>query len=365
LDSADDDFALQVIGTVAGGFLNDAAGWRWIFWVILIFVSVWKYRKHPRTPLLTPTKQQGGVTAGLGLLFMRETYSPVLLARKARRLRKTTGDERYRSQHDMHQQPVLTLLRVAIVSPMRMLFTSGILFVLSANVSIVYGYLYLVFTTLTYAYKFQYGFSSSISGLIFLGIGVGMFIGMWPQENKLLRGVIITSPLTTFIHHPSGSISVGMALDKIAAHRQRTRPLQPEDRLPPLVPGAIFIPVGLFWYGWALQAHAFWLVPLLGMGVFGAGIIATFVPIQMYLIDAFPEHVTSALAGLAMMRSVVGAILPLAGGQMYDTLGYGWGNSLLGFVALVLTPIPLLLMRYGKRMRTGRAKQEENQETEA
>jgi tellurite resistance protein TehA-like permease len=56
-------------------------------------------------------------------------------------------------------------------------FTSGILFVLSANVSIVYGYFYLVFTTLTYAYKFQYGFSSSISGLTFLGIDVGMFIG--------------------------------------------------------------------------------------------------------------------------------------------------------------------------------------------
>ncbi|KAL2015071.1 hypothetical protein VTK56DRAFT_6406 [Thermocarpiscus australiensis] len=304
-----------VIGPVAGGFLNEAAGWRWIFWVILIF---------------------GGVTAGLGLLFMRETYSPVLLARKARRLRKTTGDDRYRSQHDMHQQPVLTLLRVAVIRPVRMLFTSGILFVLAVNVSIVYGYLYLVFTTLTYAYNFQYGFSSSISGLTFLGIGVGMFIGL---------------------------ISVGTALDKIAAHRQRTRLLQPEDRLPPLVPGAIFIPVGLFWYGWALQAHVFWLVPLLGMGVFGAGIIATFVPIQMYLIDAFPDHVASALAGLAVMRSVVGATLPLAGGQMYDTLGYGWGNSLLGFVALALTPIPLLLMRYGKRMRTGRSKQEESQET--
>jgi MFS family permease len=158
-------------------------------------------------------------------------------------------------------------------------------------------------------------------------------------------------------------ISVDAALDKIAAHRQRTRPLQPEDRLPTLVPGAIFIPVGLFWYGWALQAHAFWLVPLLGMGVFGAGIIATFVPIQVYLIDAFPGHVASALAGLAMMRSVVGATLPVAGGRMYDALGYGWGNTLLGFVALVLTPIPLLLVRYGERMRTGWSKQKESRET--
>lgn len=92
---------------------------------------------------------------------MREMYSPVLLARKARRLRKTTGDDRYRSQHDIHRQPVSTLLRAPIIRPVRMLFTWGILFVLAASVSIVYGYLHLVFTTLTYAYNF----------------GVGMFIG--------------------------------------------------------------------------------------------------------------------------------------------------------------------------------------------
>lgn len=118
-----------------------------------------------------------------------------------------------------------------------------------------------------------------------------------------------------------------------------------------MVPGAILIPIGLFWYGWALQAKSFWFVPLLGMAVFGAGIIATFLPIQMYLIDAFGDYAASALAGLATMRSVVGATLPLAGGKMYDTLGYGWGNSLLGFIALALTPIPFLLMRYGEKLR--------------
>jgi hypothetical protein len=36
---------------------------------------------------------------------------------------------------------------------------------------------------------------------------------------------------------------------------------------------------------------------------------------------------------------------------MYAKLGYGWGNSLLGFVALLLIPIPLVFGRYGKRMR--------------
>ncbi|KAH6853199.1 major facilitator superfamily domain-containing protein [Chaetomium sp. MPI-CAGE-AT-0009] len=270
-----------VIGPIAGGFLNEAAGWRWIFWVILIL---------------------GGVTATLGFLFMRETYAPVLLERKARHLRRVTGENKYQSPHDIRHQSLVKLLRDTLARPVRMLFTSPILFVLSVDVSIVYGYLYLVFTTLTYVYNTQYGFSSSTSGLNFLGIGIGMFIGL---------------------------ISVGTTSDKIAARRQRTRELKPEDRLPPLVPGAFLIPTGLFWYGWALQT------------LFRAGIIATFVPIQMYIIDSFSDHAASALAGLAMMRSVVGATLPLAGGQI-----------LLGFVALVLTPVPFLLMRYGERLRT-------------
>lgn len=71
----------------------------------------------------------------------------------------------------------------------------------------------------------------------------------------------------------------------------------------------------------------------------------------MYIIDTFTDHGASALAGLGFMRSIVGAVLPLAGEQTYDTLGHGWGNSLLGFIALALTPIPFVILRYGERLR--------------
>ncbi|KAL5329826.1 hypothetical protein ACEPPN_003345 [Leptodophora sp. 'Broadleaf-Isolate-01'] len=138
-----------VIGPVGGGFLNEAAGWRWIFWLILIL---------------------GGLTSLLGFIFMRETYAPVLLAQKAKRLRESTGDDRYRSQLEMDHGSVSKVLREALFRPLRMLFTKPILFILSVDVSIVYGYLYLVFTTLTYVYKKLYGFSSGITGLTFLGM---------------------------------------------------------------------------------------------------------------------------------------------------------------------------------------------------
>ena len=57
------------------------------------------------------------------------------------------------------------------------------------------------------------------------------------------------------------------------------------------------------------------------------------------------------MAANTVLRSVVAAVLPLGGPKMYQALGYGWGNSLLGFIALLLVPIPLVFLKYGERLR--------------
>jgi len=36
---------------------------------------------------------------------------------------------------------------------------------------------------------------------------------------------------------------------------------------------------------------------------------------------------------------------------MYDALGLGWGNSLLGFISLALIPLPILFYIFGERLR--------------
>jgi hypothetical protein len=45
-------------------------------------------------------------------------------------------------------------------------------------------------------------------------------------------------------------------------------------------------------------------------------------------------------------------VLPLAAPKMYQTLGLGWGNSVLAFLALTMIPIPCLLFVYGEKMRS-------------
>lgn len=70
-----------------------------------------------------------------------------------------------------------------------------------------------------------------------------------------------------------------------------------------------------------------------------------------YLIDAFTIYAASVTAASTIARSLLGGLLPLAGNSMYDTLGIGWGNSVLGFIAVVFIPAPFLLYAYGARLR--------------
>jgi hypothetical protein len=71
-----------------------------------------------------------------------------------------------------------------------------------------------------------------------------------------------------------------------------------------------------------------------------------------YMVDAFSTYAASALAANTVLRSLCGALLPLAGRKMYATLGLGWGNSLLAFIALAMCPLPVLFYIYGARIRT-------------
>ena len=54
-----------------------------------------------------------------------------------------------------------------------------------------------------------------------------------------------------------------------------------------MLPGALVIPIGLLWYGWSAEAKLHWMMPIIGSSIFGYGLIATLVPIQMYFVDTF------------------------------------------------------------------------------
>ena len=282
---------------------------------------------------------QAGVITISSLFSLRESYPPVLLERKAKRLRKETGNEELRSKLASPLSPA-ALFKLSIIRPMKLLCLSPIVLALSTYMAVVYGYLYLLFTTITEVYEGQYHFGQGTVGLTYLGIGVGCLIGV---------------------------IIFGIASDKILKAKSKNGEMKAEYRLPPMIPGSFVIPIGcesatsacytfsadmtVFLYGWTAEKHVFWLAPIIGTGLVGVGLLATFMPIQTYLVDAFTIYAASALAANTVLRSLVGALLPLAGQKMYDTLGLGWGNSLLAFIAIAMCPIPVIFYKYGERIR--------------
>ena len=147
---------------------------------------------------------------------MRETYAPLLLERKAGKLRKETGNQDLRSKLASHRT-TRELFKLSIVRPMKMLIFSPIVLALSTYMAVIYGYLYLLFTTITGVYESQYHFSQGSVGLTYLGIGVGSLVGV---------------------------VGFGIASDRIMKTLSKGGEMKAEYRLPPMIPGSFCIPIG-------------------------------------------------------------------------------------------------------------------------
>ncbi|KAI1383930.1 bicyclomycin resistance protein [Hypoxylon trugodes] len=303
-----------IIGPVAGGFLSDAKGWRWTFWLLTIV---------------------GGFLAILMLFSLKESYAPVLLERKAAKLRKETGNNLLRSKLDAGLSPKDYFKR-GIVRPFKMLFLSPIIALTSLYMAVTYGYLYLMFTSITEVFQEYYGFSTSTVGLAFIGLGVGSMSGI----------LVFSATSDKYIQRKAAQD------DALAQGEGRPKSgIKPEYRLPLLPAGAILIPAGLFIYGWTASYGVHWIAPIIGTAIVGLGNLLIFMSIQLYLVDAFTIYAASALACNTVVRSLAGAVLPLAGLPMYSKLGIGWGNSLLAFIAVALFPVSVYIIKYGEMLR--------------
>ncbi|KAF1815726.1 MFS general substrate transporter [Eremomyces bilateralis CBS 781.70] len=252
-----------VLGPIIGGFVSETIGCRWSFRLILIL---------------------SGVFLAAILIFMQETSASVLLRRKAERLRKETGNDRLLAKGDTGQTPR---------QMMRLLF----------------GLIFLLFTTFPQVFGETYGFNVVISGLAYLGLGIG-----------LMAALILFAALS----------------DKLLGQKRDGKVAQAEERLILMKWFAPFTPLGCFLYGWTAYYQVHWIVPIIGTFILGFGTLFVIIPAQTYLVDVFgAEAGASALAANLVIRQ----------------LGLGRGNSVLGFNCLAFMPVPWIFYRYGKAWR--------------
>ncbi|CAL1705557.1 unnamed protein product [Somion occarium] len=297
-----------VLGPIVGGFVGQSIGWRWIFWINMIF---------------------SGVVA-LAILLIPETYAPVILKNRAARLRKETGDEDIKTEQELFPMSMSALLQETLIRPFAMLATEPILLLLSLYISLVYGLLYAFFFSFPITFLENYHWNDGQTGLAFISIWIGLFLALFatPQLEKRY----------------------------LAASKAKGGKADPEDRLPGMMIGVWFIPISLFIFGWTsppavMPGGGNWVGPVSSGIPFGFGMVILYFSANAYIIDAFPGYVASALAAKTVVRSGAGAGIPLFIPAMYHNLGIGWAATTWAFISIAMIPIPFLFYFYGKRIR--------------
>ncbi|AEO68651.1 uncharacterized protein THITE_121452 [Thermothielavioides terrestris NRRL 8126] len=296
------------VGPIIGSFVSETIGWRWDFWIVFIVAAV---------------------VIALTELFNTETNPRVLMQRKVKRLQKELGRADLRSCYETpgaEPQSRARMLLNGLVRPTKLLFLSPLVFFVSLYLAFAYGTLYLLFTTIPIVFQQTYGWSLGITGLVYICLGLGNLTGWAVITATSDRGVVKRT-------------------------RANNGVFLPEFRLPLSIYFSLALPPTFFWYGWAAYYRTHWIVPVLGLFPFSFGIMGLFLPLTTYLVDCYPMYAASAIAANTVFRSLAGMLLPLAGPSMYQNLGLGWGNSLLGFICVAMIPVPLLLLRYGARLR--------------
>ncbi len=293
------------IGPIIGGVVTQTIGWRWTFWILSIFDAA---------------------LVVIGFFVLEETYEPILLARKAAKLRKETGKP-YFTDTDRTSQTLGVKLSRSLSRPLRLLLTQPILQVIALFLAYNFGMLYIVLSTFATLWLKRYGQSESQSGYHYVALVIGYTIAAQVGGKVMDR---LWKYLKT------------RAEDTTA----------PEYRVPLMVPGAVLIPLGLLLYGWSADRHTHWIVPDIGIAIFGCGIILNTQAMQAYVTEAFRQYVASASAAAQFLRSIAGFAFPIFAPAMYISLGYGWGNSILALTfVLIGWPAPILLWRYGAKLR--------------
>ncbi|KAF8905690.1 major facilitator superfamily domain-containing protein [Mucidula mucida] len=297
------------LGPLVGGFIGDHLGWRWIIWINMMFAGV--------VFVLCAT--------------VPETFAPVLLKQRARKLRHKTDRKDIVTEQEIFRVSFSQMLADTLIRPFGMLVTEPILLLMSLFISLIYGLLYAFFFSFPVVFGEDYGFSDSVTGLMFCSVFIGLSLAL------------LITPYLEKTYLKTAREKGGLA--------------EPEDRLIGAMIGAPFVPIALFIFGWTspptvLPGGANWVGPCSAGIPFGFGMVVIYFSANAYLIDAFPDYVASALAAKTVVRSGAGAAMPLFMVQMFHGLGNGWAASLLAFVSVAMIPIPFLFYRYGKQIRS-------------
>lgn len=299
-----------VFGPVLGGVFAQVLGWRWTFWMLL-WIS--------------------GACLAILFFFFPETSAANILYRRAKRLEKLTG-KKYTTaaRQEWATKKMSTVAYDILLRPLLITFTEPVVFALGLYIALLYSTLYSWFEAFPIVFTEVHGFNTIQSGLAYLGLIVGGFVG------------------------------VGMYLPII--YINFTRPVL-QGNFPPVsmfmklcLIGSTIFPASLFFFAWTSHKSIHWIVPIIASGMCIIGMVFIFQTVFNYLSGSYPKYIASVFAGNGLFRAFVAGGFPLFAHQMFVTLGpskfpVGWGTTLVGCIGVLMGLIPLVLIKWGDKLK--------------
>ena len=293
-----------MVAPAISGFVS-VVNWRWTFWFAFIF-------------------------AGISLIilsFVPETFGPTILKRRAKRMRQKTGNHDIFAPMELEKKGPKQMITITLMRPLHMIVSEAIVLFTCLYLSLAYAIFYLFFEAYPLIFQGIYHMNTGEAGLAFLPILVGAVIAL---------GIFL---------YWDGVLQRAKQANKPWAFVEENR------RLPLACLGGPLYVASLFWLGWGANAKVHWIVPMLAGLPFGVAFMLVFMALLNYITDAYEIYAASGMAATSLCRSVFGALLPLAAGRMYKSMGISWASSLLGFLSLAMCAIPFAFIRYGDRIR--------------
>jgi hypothetical protein len=181
------------------------------------------------------------------LLMLPETYGPVLLQRRAKRIRKQDPTSRVIAPHELERKNLKELAQVVLTRPVRMILFEPIVSCICVYLSLTYSIFYMSFQAYPLIFQGVYGLSPGVCGLTYLPIGGGCLLAIplfWSYDSIVQR----------------------------AKERNEAWVQKEEYRRLPLacIGGPIFV-ISLFWLGWSVREGGSFVVPMLAGIPFGLG----------------------------------------------------------------------------------------------
>ena len=283
-------FSAPALGPLLSGFAVAAKGWRWSLWEIL-----W----------------MSGPVFVLWFISMPETLEDNILLRRARRLRKLTGNDRYVSQSELNQKNMTTgeIVKNAFVKPIEINLKDPAILFTSVYSGIIYGTYYSFFEVFPLVYGGVYGFNLGEIGLVFVCIAVGCVIGMTLYDLLILK-VVIPDILKNGMGPQEGVLKPALIM--------------------------VFGPtISLFLFAWTSRADIHWMAPTVFLTIYPLTVFIVFQAIFAYIPLSYPQYAASLFAGNDFVRSLFAFGSVLFSRSMYIDLGIGKGVSLLGGLSVL------------------------------